>query len=260
MVTAIDVPELALRFGFANDPIGTHGSRTLMLDELRTLLSVCPPSAGLEDYRSVVVEGNVLLKNTFTGRQQTFRALRELYALDREVLLFRALRELWNWDAAAQPLLALLSAGARDPILRATAETILGTETGGRVTPQQLARAVRDAFPGRYSPGLLDHMGRNVASSWRQSGHLSGHLIKVRSQPESTPAAVAYALLLGFLCDVRGERLMQTVWVRLLDAPLHVLRDQSVTASQRGWIEYRHSGGVTDVNFSYLLRDVGGDW
>jgi hypothetical protein len=67
---------------------------------------------------------------------------------------------------------------------------------------------------------------------------------------------VAYALLLGYLCGGRGEGLFQTLWVRLLDAPGRTIEDQALAASQRGWIEYRRSGGVTDVGFRYLLRPV----
>jgi hypothetical protein len=40
------LPEPALVHGFVNDPVGTHGSRTFMLKELRLLLASCPPGAG----------------------------------------------------------------------------------------------------------------------------------------------------------------------------------------------------------------------
>lgn len=249
----LELPESALRFGFANFPVGTHGSRTMMLPELRTLLSARPPSAGQEEYRSAAVEHNVLMKGTLTGRRQVFRALRELYALDPSVLLFRALRDLWDWEERAQPLLALLSASARDPVLRATTDIIIETRPGEAVTPQQLSRAIAEAYPGRYSPGLLDHMGRNVASTWRQSGHLEGHLSKARSRAECTPAAVAYALLMGYLCGQRGDGLLTSLWARLLDAPPHQIREQAAAASQRGWIEYRYAGAVTDISFRHFL-------
>jgi hypothetical protein len=39
------LPEPALVHGFVNDPVGTHGSRTFMLKELRLLLASCPPGA-----------------------------------------------------------------------------------------------------------------------------------------------------------------------------------------------------------------------
>lgn len=252
----LQVPHSALRFGLVNDPIGTHGSRTMMLAELRTLLSALPPTADLEDYRAAVVQDNLLLKNTLAGRRATFRALRELYGLSPEVPIFRALRELWDADLAAQPLLALLCASSRDPILRATAGTTLAVKRGDKVTSTQFAAATAEAFPGRYSPGHLDHIGRHVASSWQQSGHLMGHQRKFRATAISSPTAVAYGLFVGYLCEERGDGLFGTLWARLLDTPLYLLREQAAVASQRGWIDYRYAGAVTDVGFSYLLRDV----
>jgi len=84
---------------------------------------------------------------------------------------------------------------------------------------------------------------------------LRGRTHKVRVRAESHPTSVAYALLLGYLCGARGEALFHTAWARILDAPAYVLHEQAFQASQRGWIEYRQTGAVTDVGFSYLLRE-----
>ena len=106
---------------------------------------------------------------------------------------------------------------------------------------------------------MLANIGRHAASSWQQSGHLSGRLRKVRTRAESRPAAVGYALLLGTLCGVRGEALFHTLWCRLLDAPTDTLHAQALAASQRGYLEYRHAGGVTEVAFRHLLRNTDED-
>jgi len=185
------------------------------------------------------------------------RGLRELYALDRSKLLFRALRDLWDAEAEAQPLLALLCAVARDRLLRASSGVIFASPVGAPVTSAMLAEAVKEQLPGQYNAATLGKIGRNTASSWTQSGHLTGHTKKLRAQATSRPAAVAYALLLGHLTDLRGDALFDTLWARLLDAPAHVLREQAVAASKLGWIEYRHTGSVTDISFRYLLRDEG---
>ncbi len=249
----IEIPEVAARLGFVKEPVGTHIARTLMLKELRGLLSACPASSGVEDYRAAVVQGNALLKATLSTRIQTFRRLRELYALDRAVVLFRVLRDLWDVDGQAQPLLAMLCTAARDPIVRVTADTVLTTPVGGEVTPGMLAVAVSRALPGRYNEGTLATIGRHCASSWQQSGHLKGRLVKTRTTAEIRASSVAYALLLGHLCGDRGDGLFATLWARLLDAPVHVVRDQAVVASQQGWLEYRHAGDVTDISFRHFL-------
>jgi hypothetical protein len=253
----IDVPQSALAFGFLNDPPGTHGSRTMMLAELRLLLAARPATAGMEDYRQAIRDDNALLKKTLATRRESLRRLRELYALNRRVLLFRALRDLWEGDVAAQPLLALLCACARDPILRATADMILAVPKGEQVTPHTISQAAEDGFPGRWNPMTLANIGRHAASSWQQSGHLTGRLAKLRARATSRPPAVAYALLLGYLCGDRGEALFDSLWTRLLDAPLHLLHDQAFIASQQGWLEYRHTGMVTEVSFRHLLRTEG---
>ncbi len=249
-----NVPEPALEFGFSNDPCGTHGSRTIMLSELRLLLAARPASASLEHYRSAILDDNALLKKTVITRRESFRRLRELYGINGKVTVFRALRDLWEVDKEAQPMLALLCACARDPILRATSSVILAAPDRTPITPAMISKAASEAFPGRYNATMLANIGRHAASSWRQSGHLKGRFAKVRSKPECRPPAVAYALFLGYLCDDRGDGLLETIWTRLLDTPSHTLHEQAFLASQRGWLEYRHAGNVTDIGFRYLLR------
>lgn len=251
-----DVPETVAAFGFATSPTGTHTSRTIMLPELRLLLAACPPPATPADYRAAVVEENALLKPTIDARRTTFRYLRDRYALDRRIVLFRALRELWDEEARAQPLLAMFCASARDPLLRATADVVIDAPRGSAVTAALLAEAIVTSQPGRYNAETLITTGQRAGASWVQSGHLvAAGGRKVRACADSWPTAVAYALLLGHLCGARGDGLFGTLWARLLDAPAHEIRDQAAVASQHGWIDYRHAGAVTEVGFGFLLRD-----
>jgi len=255
----IILPDTALRYGLHNGPGGAHTSRTMMLSELQLLLAACPVPATQAEYRMAILDENCLLKQTATTRLRSLRALREAYALDPRVIVFRALRDLWETDDAARPVLALLCATARDPVLRETAGLILATPPGEPVTPQALAGAVNEGMPGRYRALVLATIGRNAASSWQQSGHLTGRLTKVRAKAVSRPAASAYALFLGYLCGERGEALFDTLWARLLDAPVHLMHDQAFAASQQGWLEYRHTGMVTEISFRHLLRAEGTD-
>jgi len=251
---SIQIPALPNQYGFVNETGGAHSSRTMMLADLLLLLAACPQSSSLEEYRSAIIDENVLLKKTVATRKASFKWMRDLYALDRKILLFRALRDLWDEDIQAQPLLALLCAVARDPLLRSTAEGILAIPVGETVTREMMMDAVNVNFPDRYSPKTLKSTGQNIISSWQQAGLLSGRLHKVRISAQSHPASVAYALLLGYLSDARGDALFRTLWCRLLDAPIHILHEQAQAASQRGWLEYRHMGEVTEVGFRHLLR------
>jgi hypothetical protein len=243
------------KFGFITTGLGTHSSRTMMLAELQMLLSAYKIPLSQKEYREAIVRENVLLKQSESTRVKSYRHLRELYSLDPTQLLFRALIDLWNYESEAQPLIAVFCALSRDPSLRATVPVILGTLTGDSVLPQQLAQSARGSF-AELSIATLDKIGRNTASSWTQSGHLKGRSNKIRKSVQSHSTSVAYALFLGYLTGARGEALFETTWCRLLDASIHTLRNQATIASQHGWLEYRHSGGVTDITFRYLLRET----
>lgn len=233
---------------------GPHTSRTIMLRELEILLSDCQPDAGSAEYSDAVVGRNVLGKRSFDTRLRSLRYLKELYGLDRELLLFRALRDLWDADAAVRPLLALLVAMARDPLLRATASSVLDAPSGASVDASTLAAAVKDRFPDSYGDAVRAKVGRNAASSWTQSGHLVGRVRKIRAQAVCGPAAVTMALFIGHLAGDRGVGLLRTPWGRALDAPEELILHQAFAASQRGWLELRHVGDVVDVGCRWLLR------
>lgn len=250
----VSVPSEALQFGFVNQPPGTHTSRTLMLAELTGLLAAVGTRADYGCFQHAAVDLNAVHKATLATRQKTFRHLRELYALSPTVTLFRALADLWTHESAAQPLLATLCATARDPLVRAGSRRILDAQEGEPVTSVELAAAVDLAFPGRYRTDTLARTGRNLASSFTQSGHLNGRTNKTRVRAVCTPSTTAYAMLMGYLCGGRGEALFRSLWAKLCDAPEYVLRSHAEAAARLGYLEYRHGGGVVDISFQHLLR------
>jgi hypothetical protein len=235
---------------------GTHTSRTIMVEELTAVLGAVGVDGTAQDYQRAVLKDNVLSKRSDSTRRRSLRYLRELYLLDQASPLFRALSRLWTMDLAAQPLLALLCALGRDPLLRATAPAVLGMNEGDAVTADDLARAVTRAFPDSYSEAIAAKVGRNTASSWTQSGHLSGHSKKVRVVPDTRPSNVAFALFLGHLAGEAGAALFNTVYTRALDRPAYTLYDDAFAAAQRGWIDFRRAGEVVEVGFRHLLRPV----
>jgi hypothetical protein len=237
---------------------GPSTSQTIMVSSLRRLLSELPPDAAQSAYRLAVIDENVLGKATTGGRKWAFRQLRQLYALDPQSLLFRALRDLWDHDPDGQPLLALLCALARDPVLRASAAVIVGSAPGEVVTSSDFEAAIEGKFPATYKENTLRTAARNVASSWDQAGYLHQETrrSKVRTRGHPTSAATAYALMLGYLQGGRGQALFDTLWTRVLDqAPSHLL-DLAAMASQQGMLEFRQAGGVIEVGFRHLLRPV----
>lgn len=242
--------------GFRDGDRGTHSSRTMMLAEMTTLLAALPPSAGRSRAMELVLEENVLGKRSASNRQSSFKRLSELYALDPAVPIYRVLRHLWDNDPEGRPLLALLCAVARDPLLRASAEVVLDAVVGATVTPEALGATVHRPL----APTTRKSISQNLASSWAQAGFLAGVATKTRIRARATPSTAAYALLLGFMEGHRGSLLLATSWIRLLDrAPEDVLVLVRA-ASRRGLLEYRAAGDVMDLRVDALLTDEERRW
>jgi hypothetical protein len=239
---------------------GATTSHTIVIAALEALLAAVGAAGTFADFERAVLEDNVLGKDTIAARRRTLRYLRELYVLREDSLLFRALGDLWNDDSAGHRLLAGLCALARDPVFRASAQAIFDSDLGDEVTSADLADAVMKSFPESYNESTLAKIGRNTSSSWEQTGHLEAvtRTVKVRRRAVCTPATTAFALFLGHLDRLAGGSLFDTLWVQALDQPKAHLIDLAKVASQRSLIDFRHSGGITEVGFGYLLRPMEG--
>jgi hypothetical protein len=234
-------------------------SHSIGVNELSVLLKAVARAAPLEAYRRATVDENVLGLATANGRLWRFKTLRRLYLLRPDTVLFRALRDLWSEAPEAQPLLAGLCALATDTVFRATATRVLSTPEGDVVRAADLAEPVEAKFPSVYAKSTMATITSKAYASWGQTGHLGAASVGARTRVRAVcePAALAYALMLGYLEGVRGEALFETRWVQVLDRPISHLLDLAVTASQRGLLEFRHAGGVIDVTFHELLRPFG---
>jgi hypothetical protein len=252
---AFTVPESAKQYGFITTGMGAHTGRTIMLKDLQALLGFGFPESSLQDYRNSILTENILLKPTGSARNEGFRRLKQLYGLDQCITVFRSLRMLWEQDAAAQPLLALLCAVARDTLLRATVEYVISVPADTILTAPVFAQVIREQFPDRLTEKTLASVGRNIASSWTQSGYFTGNTEKVRRLVQVRPIVTAYALFLAYLCEYRGDSLFDSSWLALLDTPKHILYEQAQQASRQGWLEYRHSGAITEITFRHFLKD-----
>jgi hypothetical protein len=248
----IDLSDEALAAGCSNTPAGAHTGKTMMLADIRRLLEAVPPSAKRDQYVRAIVEENALEKPTAATRTFTLWVIRRLYGLDPTVAVFAVMRELWALEFAAQPTLAMLCVVARDPILRATAAYVLGVQEGEPLARERFSSDVGEAYPGRHTPGVLEHIGQNIASTWTQAGLLRGTRIKTRSHPPLTIPGLVYALYLGHVEGLTGPALLTSLWAHLLDAPEAALRAQLAQAARAGWIDLAASGGMTEIGFSHL--------
>jgi len=249
------VASQAMVWGFRSGERGTHTSRTMMLDELSHLLEAVPGDVAREQYADAVMEQNCLGKRTAATRKLSLQRLTELYALEPQVILFRLLRDLWGRNETSRPLLALLLALARDPLLRMTASAVVRTPYGHEFARQSMKDTLIAAVGDRLSEATLDKVVRNASSSWTQSGHFHGRGRKTRHKVEATPAATSFALLLGFAVGRRGRLLFETPWTAVLDANPEELIDMAVDAKRLGLLDLKQSGSMIDVSFPTLLTE-----
>jgi hypothetical protein len=241
------------RMGFRFGERGTQSSRTIMLEELRALLAAVPGPVERDEYQRVVLEGNCLGKRTTATRKLSFQRLSELYGLNPTIPLFRILRDLWPINPKSQPLLALLLALARDPLLRITASPVHKTPIGNEFTRQAMIQALDGETSGRFNPSTLDKIARNASSSWTQSGHLQGRVRKLRQKATPTPVSCAYALLLAHVQRARGQALFESPWVRLLDLESSAARDLADDARRLGLLDLKQSGTIIELAFPQFL-------
>jgi hypothetical protein len=238
--------------GFRVADSGPHTSKTLMLQELETLLAAVPADAPAKAYRAAVVEENVLGKRTLSTRKETASRLTALHGLDPSKPLFRVLRRLWNVDPEAHPQLALLDGLARDPLLMATTAQVVGMAQGELLQRAEMVAAVQGFTHDRLSPKVLDAVARNAASSWTQSGHLKGKVKKLRQPLKPQPVALALALWLGYASGKRGRALLNTPWATALDSSSSGLLELAEQAKRLGLLKLSHGAGVVSIDPSGL--------
>lgn len=249
-------PELEA-FGLKFSSGGAHISRTMMLAELDAVLAAVPVGSSAINYREAILDRNVLGKNTDSTRQKSLRHLRELYALDEARPIFGLLRRLHVSDTGSLPLLALQVAWARDPLFRATTPPILDTTEGDGVATESLAQAFESAFPDQYSELNRNKIARNAASSWTQSGHLSGRTNKIRLHIKPGVVAVTMALFLGNIAGYHGAAVFSNPWCRLLDLTPDRARTMGQEAHRAGLLNLRTVGEVVELSFPLFAEFEG---
>ncbi|MGH8057366.1 MAG: hypothetical protein ACREOH_09045, partial [Candidatus Entotheonellia bacterium] len=252
-VTSIPVSDL---LGFRDGTMSVHTSRTMMLHEMELILKRVALDAPVSSYVEAIIEENVLGKPTRSTRQRTAKRLRELYALDPRCTLFRLLRYFWSSDPGNHPMLAFLMAYARDPLLREATPFVLAIPVGQIVSPGDIVTYLNAQYPSRFCPTTVLSTAQNLASSWTQAGYLRGKKRKRRCRPHLTPVVSAFALLLGYLCGLRGALLLDSLWTQALECSIAERTGLAEEASRQGWLRYKATGAVVDITFPGLLTSA----
>ncbi|MBF0101467.1 MAG: hypothetical protein HQK77_11215 [Desulfobacterales bacterium] len=249
------------KFGFSFERGGAHSSRTMMLEELSSLLSYVNNSNAIKkEYFRAIEYDNCLGKRSGKTRSLTARHLADLYSLDPNVTIFRALLCFWSRDSDSPPLLSLLCTIARDNIFRLSVPFIFSFAEGQAVSREALEKHIDKINPGRFSKATLKSIAQNINSTWTKSGHLIGRAKKIRSKARPTAGAVSYALFLSYLTGHRGEALFTTQYTKALDCTIERAIELAEEASRKRWIVFKRVGTIIEVLFPNLLTREEMDW
>ncbi len=245
----------AMQLGFRSEPGGVLLSKTVMLAELTALLESVPTLERVA-IEQAVVGGNALGKATGTARRLALSRLNTLYGVLTPRPIQVVLQRLWPRNKAGHPMLALLCALAREPLLRQTADSVVNAPTGTSVRWPDLTAALGAKYPSRYSAKMLKSLAQNCASSWTQSGHLRGRVNKHRSLAEPSAEATAFAALLGTIAGFGGPALLQSPWMRVLDRSEGEILALLRRAESAGLVRIRAGGGVIQIDVRRPMAEV----
>ena len=147
-------------FGMKLSGGGAHQSKTMMFRELEALISAGASTP--EEFRSAAIDENAIGKATSNTRRLTFKHLASLYGLLDQPPLTKALLKIWPSDVQGRRLQALLTALARDPLLRETAPAIMSGSMGQGLQYPWLQDALLATFPERFSENTLRSLAQKL--------------------------------------------------------------------------------------------------
>ena len=223
---------------------GPHQSKTMMFADLSSLFA----SGRFQNPESAIVSDNLLGKPSTRAREAALYRLQQLYGVGGKDPIWRVLQALWSREPSERPLVALLTALARDPLLRDGASAVLDASPGQRVRWPDIAATFEAANPGRLSEKMAKSLAQNAASSWTQAGFLRGAVRKERVRSNPTPVVAAFAALLSSLCGFGGQRLLNSRWLSVLDRPIEDRLALLRQAEGLGLVRVRSAGDVLEMD------------
>ena len=147
---------------------------------------------------------------------------------------------------------------ARDPTLRDGADAVLDAKPGERVQGPLIEASFEKYNPGRLGENMSKSLARNAASSWTQSGHLSGAVRKRRVRAKPTPTVAAYAALIGGFAGFGGAMLLTSKWLDYLslDRPAEDRLSLLRQAEGLGLVRVRAAGDVLEIEVMRRMAET----
>jgi hypothetical protein len=231
---------------------GPHQSKTMMFADLSALFA----SGRIDQPDEAIVGDNLLGKPSIRAREAALYRLHQLYGVGGNEPIWRVLVGLWTRGTGERPLLALLTALARDPMLRAGAAAVLDASPGERVRWPTIAATFEAANPARISEKMAKSLAQNAASSWTQAGFLKGAVRKERVRAIPSPTVAAFSALLASLCGFGGQRLLECRWLSVLDRPIEDCMALLRQAEGLGLMRVRSAGDVLEVDVRRPMAEL----
>ena len=204
-----------------------------------------------------IMEENVTNKKTKSNILQTNKELISLYSFNIEHPPFRVLQYFWNIvDEKQKPLLAFLFAYGRDYLLFESSDVVLLTPIGEKVLTSKLEENLEKYHPNHYSENTRRSIAQNIASSWKQSGYVVGKVKNIRTKTSPDYYIVTFALIMAYLDGIRGDFLLASKWVKVLDITESQVRELAIEAARRDLLQYNFAGGVTTFSFNNLFNKL----
>ncbi|MFZ4624949.1 MAG: hypothetical protein ACOYNF_12020 [Rhodoferax sp.] len=240
--------------GFSDS--GVLSSRSVMLPELSSLLTIAPKDAGLAALERLVMEEDALNKASAANRIKTFSFLRRLYGLNLQLPVYREFLRLFQLVPQELPILAGSLALAREPVLRACANMVLETPIGKPLAREDFEAWIREFAPGRYSPSMYISFSHNLYAAFFQLGYLGESVGKnrLRKRRDIRPASAAYAAFLDWLTGLNGLNLLTGQFSKSLELSQDEHLSLLSSAGQLGFMRVALAGGILQLDFSAWLR------
>ena len=154
-------------------------------------------------------------------------------------------------------MLSFVFAVSNDYLLQENISVLSNYKLGEKVELESIENNIEKFHPNRYTKVTLHSIAKNIASSWKQAGFITGKVKNIRTEPEITYRVVSFAMLLAFIDGLRGDFIFQNNCILSLCISENKIRELAVEASKRDFMQYQYAGSVTSISFDSLLNKIG---
>ena len=234
-------------------PKTIHTSRPIMSAELIAVMDF--PKEDLDYFE--IMANNVFNKKTESSKKKTINYLTQLYSFKKDDRKFQCLENYWKKvEEKEKPILALLLAVSKDYLMRESGDFVKSVKHNVKASIEEFEANISHHHPNRFTPKTLRSVSQNVASSWKQAGYVIGKIKNIRAECPPSYFTTAFAFLMAYLDDLRGEYLFNHPSVKALDATKEEILNLIKAASDRELLDYNRSGASIVISFDKYLKQL----